>query len=146
MATALSGSRLTPALLNDLAPNWTTYTPVLTATTTNPVLNNGTATGRYLQWGKTCIYTGIITMGSTTTYGSGAYLLSAPIALLTTDAVGMIWLNDVSASASARMGVLAGASGTNFAPLTTSGNVTPTNPWTWAVGDAMRWWIMYETV
>jgi hypothetical protein len=60
---------------------WTAYTPVWTAPTTNPVLGNGTLTGQYMaQNGKTIHYRIVLIMGSTTTYGSGMYLLSLPVA------------------------------------------------------------------
>jgi len=59
---------------------WKTYTPAWTAATTNPVLGNGTLTGQYLQVGKTVHYRIVLTMGSTTTYGSGYYQLSLPVA------------------------------------------------------------------
>jgi hypothetical protein len=60
---------------------WTAYTPTWTAPTTNPVLGNGTLTGQYMvQNGKTVHYRIVLIMGSTTTYGSGMYLLSLPVA------------------------------------------------------------------
>lgn len=57
---------------------WTSYTPSWTATTTNPVINNGTLVGYYTQIQKTLFFRTQITAGSTTTYGSGAYVLSLP--------------------------------------------------------------------
>jgi hypothetical protein len=58
---------------------WTAYTPQLTATTTNPSLGNGTATGRYAQIGKLVYFWAQITFGSTTTRGSGSYQVSLPV-------------------------------------------------------------------
>lgn len=57
---------------------WTTYTPVWTASTTNPVLGNGTLTGAWVQFGKTVHFRATLTPGSTTTYGAGAYSISIP--------------------------------------------------------------------
>jgi len=57
-----------------------TYTPTWTGATTNPVIGNGTIAGRYQVVGKQCHFRITITMGSTTTYGSGAYSVSLPIA------------------------------------------------------------------
>lgn len=59
---------------------WTAYTPTWTAATTNPTLGNGVAAGWYIQAGKLVIYTATITMGSTTTYGTGQYSISLPAA------------------------------------------------------------------
>ena len=57
---------------------WTAYTPSWTAVTTNPSIGNGTLSGRYVQIGKTVIGTIKLAMGSTTTYGSGAWSFSLP--------------------------------------------------------------------
>src|SRR5690242_17937039 len=57
---------------------WTSYTPVWTGTTTNPVIGNGSLNGRYARLGKTLDVFIQITMGSTTTFGSGAWLLTLP--------------------------------------------------------------------
>jgi len=64
----------------DAAAAWTTYTPVWTAVTTNPALGNGILTGQYLQVGKTVYYWLNLTCGSTTTFGSGIYSLTLPVA------------------------------------------------------------------
>lgn len=57
---------------------WSSYTPAWTAASTNPVLNNGALVGRYIKIGRTVTAAIILTMGSTTTYGSGAQELSLP--------------------------------------------------------------------
>jgi len=57
---------------------WVAYAPTWTAAITNPVIGNGTITGFYRMVGNTFQYRIVITMGSTTTYGSGMYLLSTP--------------------------------------------------------------------
>lgn len=55
------------------------YTPVWTAATTNPAIGNGSVGGLYAQDGH--LITGFfkIEMGSTTTFGSGAYRVSMPV-------------------------------------------------------------------
>jgi hypothetical protein len=63
---------------NSMFAAWTSYTPVWTATTTNPVLNNGTLIGRYMKIGRTVICHINLTTGSTTTYGSGNYNFTLP--------------------------------------------------------------------
>lgn len=59
---------------------WGTYTPVWAATTTSPTLGNGTIAGRFLQIGKTVHFSIKITIGSTTTLGSGNYQFGLPAA------------------------------------------------------------------
>lgn len=69
--------------LKALSEAWTTFTPTWTATTTNPVLNNGTITGHYAQINKTVLFWIKLTVGSTTTVGSGIYQLTLPVATVT---------------------------------------------------------------
>lgn len=60
--------------------SWTNYTPAWTAGTTNPALGNGTSIGKYVataDWVELII---VLTPGSTSTFGSGPYFLSAPFA------------------------------------------------------------------
>ncbi|MEV5535003.1 hypothetical protein [Streptomyces prunicolor] len=59
---------------------WNAYTPAWTAATTNPAIGDGTLTGRYAVVGKVCHFTAFAAFGSTTTYGSGGYGLSLPVA------------------------------------------------------------------
>jgi len=58
---------------------WTTYTPTWTAGGTNPSLGNGTLIGRYTRVGRTITFQVNLTMGSTTTYGSGGYEFALPV-------------------------------------------------------------------
>jgi hypothetical protein len=58
---------------------WTIYTPVLTASTTNPVIGNGSITGRYVSIGATIIgEIRIIAGTSGFSRGLGAYSVSLP--------------------------------------------------------------------
>lgn len=64
-----------------IAQAWTSYTPAWTSTGTAPAIGNGTITGAYQQVGKMVLGFRIsIVFGSTTTYGTGNYLLSLPVA------------------------------------------------------------------
>ncbi len=58
----------------------TTYTPTWTAQTTNPSLGNGSINGRYYRIGNVVTAFINLTMGSTTTYGSGTWWFSMPFA------------------------------------------------------------------
>ena len=74
---------------------WTTYTPTLVGATTNPTLGTGgSATGRYVQIGKTVIGAGRILFGTAATAaGTGAYSITLPLPMLSgiyvTNAVGV---------------------------------------------------------
>jgi hypothetical protein len=58
---------------------WTTYTPVLTASTTNPVIGNGSITGRYVNIGATIIGEIRVIAGTVGfNRGLGAYSISLP--------------------------------------------------------------------
>jgi hypothetical protein len=60
----------------------TAYTPTWTAPTTNPVIGNGSITGRYFRAEEWVWFHIGITCGSTTTGGSGtAYSLTLPVAV-----------------------------------------------------------------
>jgi hypothetical protein len=58
---------------------WTTYTPILRGSVTNPVLGNGSITGRYVNIGATIMgEIRIIAGTSGFTRGSGTYTVSLP--------------------------------------------------------------------
>jgi hypothetical protein len=60
---------------------WTAYTPILTGSTTNPVIGNGSITGRYMNTGAT-IFGEIRIIAGTSgfTRGLGVYKVSLPTA------------------------------------------------------------------
>lgn len=62
----------------DILGAWQSYTPTWTSGGTNPTLGNGTLTGQYMLIGKTCFASLTLTLGSTTSIGSGTYLFSVP--------------------------------------------------------------------
>lgn len=127
---------------------WTDYSSSLawTATTTNPVLNNGTKFARYIQCGKLVIYTGVINMGSTTTFGTGVWLISLPVAAKETSPpyAGVAITNDASVSTARTPAVFQIGSSTTANCLGPNGAVTPTAPFTWAVSDYWAWTIIYQ--
>ena len=61
---------------------WQSYTPVWTASTTNPSIGNGTLSGRYCLIGKLITAKIFLQFGTTSTPGSGAYSFTFPIAPL----------------------------------------------------------------
>lgn len=72
--------------LTNLQSAWTSYTPALTASTTNPTLGTGSSVGgAYQQFGKTVFGTANVTFGTSgVVVGSGRYAISLPVAASTT--------------------------------------------------------------
>jgi hypothetical protein len=132
-------------------PGWTSYTPAWTAATTNPVLNNGTATGRYMQIGKMVTFFAEIVAGSTTTYGSGNYRISLPVTAKTTSPGQQVQVKLTDSSVG--QGYL-GQSGTlnsgygSLQHMNPAGNdlnlTTNVAPFTFANGDSLRLFGTYE--
>ncbi|MGW3595017.1 hypothetical protein [Streptomyces sp. NPDC005167] len=137
--------------LNSMFDTWTPYTPSWTGTTTNPALGNGSLTGQYIKIGRTCTATVILTMGSTTTYGSGNYLFSLPFtaASATVSYLGVarlgaarIWLGHVVVSSGSNLvtvtfdSAIADTRGTNW---------TGTVPDTLAATHTFRFSLTYQT-
>lgn len=60
---------------------WTSYATTWGASTTNPTLGNGTLTMTYLLAGKLLIGRFELTIGSTTSVGSGIYTLTLPVSV-----------------------------------------------------------------
>jgi hypothetical protein len=81
-APSFTGSVLATGSLNfngsELSTAWTSYTPQWTAASVNPALGDGTITGQYKVIGKTCFVRGRLVMGTTTTYGTGAWYFQLP--------------------------------------------------------------------
>lgn len=61
---------------------WTAYTPVWGSSGTAPSLGNGTITGAYRSVGNTADFRILLTAGSTTTYGTGFYTFTFPVAAI----------------------------------------------------------------
>lgn len=61
------------------SPVWSTYSPVLFSTGTNPTMGNSTVSGRYRVDGKTVHVVINIVFGSSFSEGSGAYGITLPV-------------------------------------------------------------------
>lgn len=84
-STVATGDDITAALWNEQVRDnfasgatWTSYTPAWTSTGTQPSLGNGTLTGSYVRIGDTVSFQMLLTIGSTTSIGTGTYALSLP--------------------------------------------------------------------
>lgn len=115
---------------------WTTFTPTLLSSSGSPTVGNGTITGRYQRIGKTIDFSICLTLGSTTSLGTGFVTFGAlPVAVAITSLHSLaVTLYDTSAAA----GFAGGGffdSGTVVRPVSSSGNITSAAPFTWATGD-----------
>ncbi len=138
--------------VNSLTSAWTAYTPAWTSSGTAPAIGNGSIAGRYKRVGKLCTVAFKALFGSTTTYGTGAYSFSLPVAALSTssiDRAGSAYLRDMSgAGAGHYMGlalVPAGQSVINLVDPIAHAQVTNTVPFTWANTDFIEASVTYET-
>jgi hypothetical protein len=61
---------------------WAAYTPTWSSTGTPPALGNGSISGAYTKIGRTVLYRIILVMGSTSTFGTGAYTFTLPVAAI----------------------------------------------------------------
>ena len=131
--------------------SWTSYLPTWTAASTNPVLNDGTITGSYKLIGKTCFVRGRLTMGTTTTYGSGAWYIGLPFTAASPYGIiipvtildnGLNWY-----SALMNGGRLGSSTVTEIQWQNTTGvavGITATVPFTWGNLDELEWNGSYE--
>lgn len=125
---------------------WTTYVPVWSSNGTQPAIGNGTITGASIQHGKTVHVRGQITMGSTTTFGTGSYLVTVPIACTAGSQAQTVAVTFYFDTGTANRGGMAVFTNSTTLQLVTAagGDVTNLVPQTWANGDNIRWSIIYE--
>lgn len=133
---------------------WQSYTPTWTADTTNPSIGNGTLVGRYTQIGKTCILIIGLTMGSTTTYGSGNWSFSLPKTAKNTTGIvfyGVAHIRNTGTANYERIAQISPVISTTVIKLlmsptqgSNSSNISATVPFTWGDGDALGIEITYE--
>lgn len=129
------------------------YTPTWTAATTNPVLGNGTIAGRWQQFGKWVHFSAEIVMGSTTTYGAGAWTVSLPVQARASSRIGLTGLL-IDQSAGTRYQAFAYWAGPSTGMVITyfgvvganvqSIAVDNTSPFTWANTDTLMIQGTYE--
>ncbi|MEU9793838.1 hypothetical protein AB0E27_24955 [Streptomyces sparsogenes] len=136
---------------NSIFAAWTTYTPTWTASTTNPVLGNGTLIGRYLKVGRTVTCHINLITGSTTTYGSGIYSFSLPFTSANAGCTyighahllaGTRWLGQIVISPNATVG---GPYFPTNATTVNAGGLSGTVPVALAAGHQLRMTFTYET-
>jgi hypothetical protein len=121
--------------------SWTAYTPVWSASGTAVSIGNGSITGRYMQVGSMVWVNIVLTMGSSTTYGTNFWRFSLPVTPELNELIPG-FANDNSAGVRVPMTariIASSASGENMriACNTASGGAGPTQPFTWATDDVL---------
>ena len=150
------GADKTALVSNGTTASWgpgaaTSYTPALTAATTNPTLGTGSVVaGHWLQIGKLVVAWGSISFGSSgTNAGSGEYWISLPATAISTSprVMGTVTLYD-SSSSTFKIGNAYYISTTVFRITNenVAGSVTVSEaaPWAWGASDALIFQLMYE--
>lgn len=129
---------------------WVSYTPIWTcATGSNPVLGDGVMTGKYCVQGRTVHVSITLTMGSTTTYGSGIWQFSLPFT--SANSTNMRWFfpvygKDTGTAFHTGVGfIVANSAVTTWIQTeNSSGNWSAANPHTWASTDELGFTAAYE--
>lgn len=126
---------------------WASYTPTWTATGTAPSIGNGTLTGWYIKAGNLCHCALMWQPGSTTTFGTGSYKWSLPVAA-TQVAMGSCRGYDAS-PATVLMGFAAINAGSGTVEVYSATASAPalwaqTAPITWASGDYLHLSVTYQ--
>jgi hypothetical protein len=147
-APALTAPTATGSLAG-FGAGWTPYTPTWTGTGSNPSLGNGTISGRYFQIGKTVHFQIHLVIGSTTTFGTGRWDFTLPVASTGYSVFypfGVAVAYDTGTRPYGGQTVYVGS--TKVCAWRDSGAaeavVTPTTPHTWAAGDVLELQGTYE--
>ena len=155
--TSIAGDTLTAAWQNtyirdNLAwiaaagiSGWAAYTPTWTASGTAPAIGNGVYTASYCQLGKLVIARFKMTAGSTSTFGTGIYYWALPVtaqAAILGGAAGVI-LDSGTTFYTTSM-VLNNTTTVKGHMHNNGTEVGQTNPMTWATGDWINAFLVYE--
>ncbi len=157
-----NGKDITSVKLDAITPDaWKAYTPTLGAAGGTPSVGNGTITAAFQKIGKSVHYRISLTLGSTTSFGSGQITFSLPLAMHGVYAgaggsnipVGQARYLD--AGTNAYNGSIFPASATTIKPFSfkndttthdlRTAEVTVTAPFGWGAGDSLHLSGTYET-
>lgn len=128
--------------LEALTAVWTSYVPSLTSTSGSPSVGSGTLVGRYRQMGKTVDVRICLTWGAGTSYGTGNPSISLPVAPLDYPQVAYAVLQDFGTNTFTAGAIFEAT--TKLTPLSASGALTNTSPFTWATSDKLVIFATYE--
>ena len=134
--------------LNPLLLPWKDYTPLWQSNGTQPAIGNGTLAGRYVQVGKTVLAYIKMTVGTTSTLGTGIYAWTLPVASRGTfQQTGSANVDDAGTAlyiGNATSIVNAGTVGC-YQPIAPTGSYfDPSHPMSWNNGDFVQITIVYE--
>lgn len=151
VSTAFNSHATDLAIIGGARPN---YTPTWTQSSTNPTLSNGTLTGDFRQVDKEVDFFIQLTIGSTTTIGTGTFLFALPVAARRSGWQALGGVIDASAGTTQSIpvvGEVVPGALTQMAMRvwpSTAGNgfqvMNQTQPVTWATGDVITLSGRYE--
>lgn len=126
---------------------WTAYTPAWASSGTQPAIGNGSLSGAYFKVGRLVHWRIQMTVGSTSTFGTGTYTWTfpSPVCNLPGALGGQMTIFDASAPARFNRHVI-NLTGTTFSAMTeAAAQVAATVPMTWANGDSLQATGWYES-
>lgn len=129
--------------------NWSAYTPTWTASVSNPVIGNATQDCKFKQEGKTVHFRMHLTMGSTTTFGSGSWGFTLPVTPASDQTAPAFYSDSSAGTRWAGSCWITQASGIfrTFGPIDTGNTgVSSTYPYTWAQSDEIVISGVYEAL
>lgn len=140
------------AYLIQNVPTWQDYTPTWDADSSSPSIGNGTIEGRYVQHGDIVHAQIELTIGSTTTLGSGTWFFTLPVTALTGASKRLGTALCVDSGSGFIAGICKPRSTTTIGAIivdpTDSDAYTPeahaSYPISWATGDQLNMSITYE--
>jgi hypothetical protein len=147
-ANVISGQVLTAAKLQEIGAVPENYTPVWTASTTNPILNNGSLSGNYFRLQNLIIGQIFLVVGSTTNVGTGFYRFTLPTTISGNTvyaATGQILDNSAGFACYIAAGIWVTAGGNQIEFRTHgAGTFTQASPIPFGNGDQFRVQFMYQ--
>lgn len=121
------------------------YTATWASTGTQPALGNGSLTATYTRSGDYCDVTLFLVPGSTTTFGTGSYSLSLPVAQVGTQPVGQAVGFNSGVNYQTGNVLMSGSTAIVIVVGGSPGNVWgQTVPWTFKNGDSMTATLRYR--
>ncbi len=140
-----SGTTVGTDWLVDFEGRWISYTPTLTASSSNPT--NWTQTGYYTMSGKRVAAKFMLTAGASMTAGSGTYRIAFPTNSVTTinNVIVGSALGYDSNPGAFKVGVVR-INNAAYCEIIAESNsgFTNTFPWTWAASDTISGTLIYE--
>lgn len=125
---------------------WTDYTPDWTASATNPAIEDGTLSGRYMKIGRMVFTYIYLNYGSATTGGDGyGWLFSLPEAPVNGNyVIGQWYATDAGTASYHGFGSLASTSTVALSSNGADGWVRLDQPFTWGENDTLIAQFIYE--